>query len=159
MWLIGRLVSERPPEYLHDVPVSENHVVHIGDSGLPPRISRIVRGVRHSRDVAMGGETWERETVMVRSRIDASHRRDSEQDREHLRPAVAEDLYQPGQFVQVPDDTSGNAVFVKAADPDAVIVVESSHADAGQRLADVAEIGYPDGSTRFWPYAEIRPTV
>ena len=107
----------------------------------------------------MSGETWERETVMVRSRIDASHRSDSEQDREHLRLATADDLYQPGQFVQVPDDTSGNAVFIKAADPDAAILVESPHADAGQRLADVAEIRYPDGSAKFWPYAEITPTV
>jgi hypothetical protein len=107
----------------------------------------------------MSGETWEREWVMVRTRVDASHRIDSEHDREHLRPATNDDLYQPGQFVQVPDDTSGNAVFVRAADPDDAVAVESPHAVGGQRIADVAEIRYPDGSMKRWTYAEITPAV
>jgi hypothetical protein len=107
----------------------------------------------------MSGETWERESVMVRTRVDASRLSESEHDREHLRPATNDDLYQPNQFVQVPDDTSGNAVFVRAADPDEAVAVESPHAVGGQRIADVAEIRYPDGSTKHWPYAKIVPAV
>ena len=107
----------------------------------------------------MSGETWERESVMVRSRIDASHLSESEHDREHLRPATNDDLYQPHQFVQVPDDTSGNAMFVRSADPDEAVAVESPDAGDGQRIADVAEIRYPDGSIRPWPYAKIAPAV
>lgn len=107
----------------------------------------------------MSGETWERESVMVRTRVDASHLSESEHDRDHLRPATDDDLYQPDQFVQVPDDTSGNAVFVRSVDPDEAVAVESPHAVGGQRVADVAEIRYPDRSTKRWPYAEIMPAV
>jgi hypothetical protein len=107
----------------------------------------------------MGGETWERESVLVRTRVDPSRLIDSEHDREHLRPATNDDLYQPNQFVQVPDDTSGNAVFVRAADPDEAIAVESPHVVGGQRIADVAEIRYLDGNSKRWPYAEIMPAV
>jgi hypothetical protein len=107
----------------------------------------------------MSGETWERESVMVRTRVDASRLSESEHDREHLRPATDDDLYQPNQLVQVPDDTSGNAVFVRAADPDEAIAVESPHAVSGQRMADVAEIRYPDGTIKRWRYAEIMPAV
>lgn len=118
-----------------------------------------MRPVRRSREVAVGGEIWERESVMVRTRVDASRLNDSEHDREHLRPATNDDLYQSDQFVQVPDDTSGNAVFVGAADPDEAIAVESPHAVSGQRMADVAEIRYPDGIIKRWRYAEIMPAV
>ena len=107
----------------------------------------------------MSGETWEQESVMVRTRVDASRMSESEHNREHLRPATNADLYQPNQFVQVPDDTSGNAIFVRAADPDEAIAVESPHADSDQRIADVAEIRYPDGSIKRWPYAKIIPAV
>ncbi len=76
-----------------------------------------------------------------------------------LRPATSDDLYQSGQFVQVPDDVSGNAVFVRAGDPDQAVIVQSPHATAGERTADVAVIKYPDGTTKLWPYADVVPAV
>ena len=100
----------------------------------------------------------ESEWVMVRTRVDGSHRV-SEQARGHLRPATTDDLYQPGQFVRVPDDSSGNAVFLSAGDPEEAVTVESPQADAGTRKADVAHVRHTDGSIKLWPYEQISPAV
>jgi hypothetical protein len=141
------------------MPVSSEHVVHLNESSLPPKIGRVIRLVRRSRNVTLGGETIEHESVMVRTRVDDSHRIDQEVEREHLRPATNADLYQSGQFVQVPDDRSGNAVFGKVGDPNEAATVESPHADSGQRLTDLAWVRHSDGTTKRWAPAQITPAV
>jgi hypothetical protein len=83
----------------------------------------------------------------------------SEVPGEALRPATTDDLHRPGQQVRTPDDTSGDAFFLRQGYEDEAQYVESPATESGKRLADVAWIRHRDGKIVKWPYADLVPAV
>jgi hypothetical protein len=60
-----------------------------------------------------------------------------------------------GTKVIVPDDISGDCVFVRPGDPTEAVEVE--HPDGHTSTQDVGLVKYPDGCIKPWVYAKIRP--
>jgi hypothetical protein len=65
-------------------------------------------------------------------------------------------MLQPGDRVLVPDDDSGEVVFVRSGDPGDGIEVDSAAATSGHFTADVGWVQYPTGDLRTFPFADIR---
>jgi hypothetical protein len=60
-----------------------------------------------------------------------------------------------GSHVIVPDDNSGECVFIAACDPDDRIWVKDPGILGGYERA-LGWVRYPDGVKRKWPYQDIR---
>jgi hypothetical protein len=60
----------------------------------------------------------------------------------------------PGSKVIVPDDESGDCVFVRAGDEYEALEVDDPA--GGSHTQDVGLVEYPDGCIKPWPYAKIR---
>jgi hypothetical protein len=65
-------------------------------------------------------------------------------------------MLQPGDPVIVPDDHSGEVVFLRRGDPGDAIEVESAVATSGSVRRDVAWVRYPDGDLRKFPFSDIK---
>jgi hypothetical protein len=63
----------------------------------------------------------------------------------------------PGSRVIVPDDESGDCVFVRAGD--AYEALEVDDPAGGSHTREVGLVRYPDGCIKPWPYAKIRIIV
>lgn len=66
-------------------------------------------------------------------------------------------MFQPGDRVVVPDDDSGEVVFVRRGEQSEGVEVESPATDTGTRIADVGWVRYANGDEQAWPYASIKP--
>lgn len=140
------------------MPIEEEHFVALTDQRVPPRIVRRVAVEPQSKE-AMSGETVSQGVCIVETRLPDGTVIRSKISAEALRRATTDDLYQAGQQVRVPEDQSGIAIFLRPADPDEAVYVDSPATDSGKRLADVAWIRRSDGSTGKWPYADISPAI
>jgi len=60
-----------------------------------------------------------------------------------------------GSHVIVPDDNSGECVFIAACDPDDRIWVKDPGIVGGYERA-LGWVRYPDGVKRRWPYQDIK---
>lgn len=62
-----------------------------------------------------------------------------------------------GDRVTVPDDDSGECVFVRPGLQSEGVTVEHGAVVGGEYVADVGWVRYPDGSEKAWRYgAELR---
>jgi hypothetical protein len=141
------------------MPVLAEHVVAITESRTPPNIGRIVGAGRKTTDITLDGQQIVHESVLVKRRLPSGQVHTGEEQQEALRPATSDDLFQPGQFVKVPADQSGDAVFLDHGDPEDAIPVKSPSTQTGSRNADIARIELSDDSRQSVPYAEISPAV
>lgn len=62
----------------------------------------------------------------------------------------------PGDRVTVPDDHSGQCVFVRRGDPSDSVAVGHGADGRPSYRADVGWVRYPDGSVKAWRHAELR---
>jgi hypothetical protein len=64
-------------------------------------------------------------------------------------------MFQPGDRVIVPNDDSGEVVFIRTGNPGEGIEVPSAAATSGSVKRDVGWVKYRSGHLRTFPFSDI----